>query len=114
MIYALIFIIIILLLDIIVNRKNRTTKEELMENSCSNYSTLYEKKVYLLTQKELKFYKLIKQITNKYNLNLFTQVALYEIVKREPMTLFLLNTIQKYFYSLYKFLIISCFNHLIN
>lgn len=81
MVYALIFVIILLLLNIIINRKNRTIKEELVKNNCSNYSTLYEKKIYLLTQKELKFYKLIKQITNKYNLNLFTQVALYEIVR---------------------------------
>lgn len=78
MVYALIFVIIILLLDIIIN-KTSTNKIDYKGNI--NYNKTYEKKNYLLTQKELKFYKLLKSITNKNNLNLFTQVALYEIIK---------------------------------
>lgn len=46
----------------------------------SKYET-YEKKEYLLTQKEYKFYRLLKPICNRYNLNIFTQVSLYSIVK---------------------------------
>ena len=50
-----------------------------------NYSLLYSKKEYLLTQQELKFYKLLKMITDKNNLNLFSQVTLYEIVRNKEM-----------------------------
>ncbi len=82
MMYALVFVIIILLLDIIINKTN-INRTEFKENL--NYKEIYEKKNYLLTQKELKFYKLLKSITNKYNLNLFTQVALYEIVKSKDI-----------------------------
>lgn len=76
MVYALIFVIIILMMDIILTKM---PKQEKIENE--NLSSLYEKKTYLLTQNELKFYKLLKNITDKNNLNLFCQVALYEIIK---------------------------------
>lgn len=78
MVYALIFVIIILILDIIINKLPKQENENI-DNK--NLSSLYERKNYLLTQNELKFYKLLKNITDKYNLNLFSQVALYEIVK---------------------------------
>ncbi len=78
MVYALIFVIIILILDIIINK---LPKQENKNIDNKNLSSLYERKNYLLTQNELKFYKLLKNITDKYNLNLFSQVALYEIVK---------------------------------
>ena len=78
MVYALIFVIIILVLDIIINKLPKQENENI-DNK--NLSSLYERKNYLLTQNELKFYKLLKNITDKYNLNLFSQVALYEIVK---------------------------------
>lgn len=78
MVYALIFVIIILILDIIINKLPKQ-KNENIDNK--NLSSLYERKNYLLTQNELKFYKLLKNITDKYNLNLFSQVALYEIIK---------------------------------
>jgi len=85
MIYALIFVIIVLILERIVNQKNNVKQvndeENNINNNYTNLSNLYEKKNYLLTQKELKFYKLLKSVTNKYNLNLFTQIALYEIIK---------------------------------
>lgn len=63
MVYALIFVIIILMMDIILTKM---PKQEKIENE--NLSSLYEKKTYLLTQDELKFYKLLKSITNKNNL----------------------------------------------
>lgn len=78
MVYALIFVIIILILDIIINKLPKQENENI-DNK--NLSSLYERKNYLLTQNELKFYKLLKNITDKYNLSLFSQVALYEIVK---------------------------------
>lgn len=34
----------------------------------------------MLTQTELKFYKILKQITDKLELNLFCQVAMYELI----------------------------------
>lgn len=79
MTYILIIIIIILIIEKIIDKKNNNNENEKnVENI--NYNTLYSKKDYLLTQQELKFYKLIKMITDKNNLNIFSQVALYEIV----------------------------------
>jgi len=72
---ALIFIIIVLILEKIVNRNTEEIKLE--KTQTSNFI----KKEYLLTQTELKFYKLLKQITDKLELNLFCQVAMYEIIK---------------------------------
>lgn len=40
----------------------------------------YYRKQKILTETELKFYKMIKSIANKYELELFTQVSLYELV----------------------------------
>jgi len=79
MTYILIIIIIILIIEKIIDKKNNNESEKNVENI--NYNTLYSKKDYLLTQQELKFYKLIKMITDKNNLNIFSQVALYELVK---------------------------------
>lgn len=81
MTYVIIFLIIVVILDIIINHKNNFKQEKNINSNYANLSNIYEKKNYLLTQKELKFYKLLKSITNKYNLNLFSQVALYEIIK---------------------------------
>ena len=60
MVYALIFVIIILMMDLIITK---IPKQEKIENE--DLSSLYEKKTYLLTQNELKFYKLLKSITDK-------------------------------------------------
>jgi very-short-patch-repair endonuclease len=81
--YALIFVIIILMMDLIITK---IPKQEKIENE--DLSSLYEKKTYLLTQNELKFYKLLKSITDKNNLNLFSQVALYEIIKSKNIKYF--------------------------
>lgn len=59
------------------------TEEKVDESKDINYSKLYEKKEYLLTPTELKFYKLLKSITDKIELSLFTQVSLYSIVKNK-------------------------------
>lgn len=82
MIYALIFVIIILLMDLIITKRESKTKEiDIIENNKIDYSLSYSKKEYLLTRNELKFYKLLKSIIDKNNLNLFCQVSLYELVK---------------------------------
>ena len=82
MIYALIFVIIILIMDLIITKKENKTKEtNVLKNNNIDYSILYSKKEYLLTKSELKFYKLLKSIVDKNNLNLFCQVSLYELVK---------------------------------
>lgn len=74
MLYIALFIVIILLIaERIIN--NRNTKEIKTINVDSFY-----KKEYLLTQTELKIYKLLKQITDKMNLTLFCQVPMYELV----------------------------------
>ena len=83
MVYALIFVIIILMMDLIITK---IPKQEKIENE--DLSSLYEKKTYLLTQNELKFYKLLKSITDKNNLNIFSQVALYEIIKSKNIKYF--------------------------
>lgn len=78
MVYALIFVIIILIMDLILTKIPKQEQEEIKNE---DLSSLYEKKTYLLTQNELKFYKLLKNITEKNNLNVFSQVTLYEIIK---------------------------------
>lgn len=71
---VLIVVIIILIIEKITN------KEEVHNVRDGNEKNVFEKKEYLLTQNELKFYKLLKNITDKLELNLFVQVALYEII----------------------------------
>lgn len=76
-------VIIIILVGIItyLEKKiqiNNSTDEVITNNT--NYKADYEKKEYLLTPTELKFYKLLKTITDELNYTLFTQIALYEIV----------------------------------
>lgn len=78
--YALIFVIIILIIDRLVNKKDNKQERSTTPNAV-NYSSLYSKKEYLLTQEELKLYKLLKDICKNNNLNLFCQVSLYELVK---------------------------------
>lgn len=48
----------------------------------------YKKKIYLTTKTELEMYKILLEICTKYNLILFTQVVLYEIVQvnEKPFT----------------------------
>lgn len=75
-ILGIIMIIIAIILEIIFKEKNTS-----IENI--DYNEKYLKKEYLLTQTELKFYKLLKQITDELNLVICPQVTLYEIVKNK-------------------------------
>ena len=60
----------------------KNSEESKAEVDFSNdLSGSFSKKDYLLTPNELKFYKLLKQITDKMELSLFCQVAMYELVK---------------------------------
>ena len=78
MIYAaLIFVIIVLILERIIN-SNKIIKNQ--ENQNPPLSSSFSKKDYLLTQNELKLYKLLKPITDDLGLNLFCQVSMYELV----------------------------------
>lgn len=80
MLYTILIIIIILLgINIILNKLNINEKKE-KENINIG---LYEKKEYLMTKNELKFYKQLKKITDKLNLTIFTQVSLYQIIKNK-------------------------------
>ena len=76
---ALIFVIIILIIENIINRKNRESENKEEEKNI-NYKDLYIKKEYIMTEQEYKFYRLLKNYTSKNNLNLFAQVSLYAIV----------------------------------
>ena len=59
----------------------RFTKEELKKRI--QEAEKYVKKDYLLTQTELKFYRLLKQITDELNLVVCPQVALYQVVQNK-------------------------------
>lgn len=79
MLYVVIILSIIsMLLEYFITKKSIKTDDEVNEND--NYNEKYAKKEYLLTQTELKFYKLLKQITDELNLVICPQVTLYEIV----------------------------------
>lgn len=80
MLYVILIIIIVLLVvEKIIDKKNilPISKETL------NLNEKYIKKDYLLTQTELKFYKILKQITEELNLVICPQVSLYEIVRNK-------------------------------
>lgn len=51
----------------------------------NNYNNQYYKKKQLLTITELKFYKVLKEITKDNNYYIFTQVVLYEIVRNKQI-----------------------------
>lgn len=55
-------------------------KYKKVENSINNYTEKYKKVDYLLTKNELKFYRILKQITDKLGYSIFCQVSLYQIV----------------------------------
>lgn len=76
---VLILYIIVMTAQRIVEKRNNQITFNNEQNI--NYNEKYIKKDYLLTQTELKFYKLLKQITDEMNLIVCPQVALYEIIK---------------------------------
>lgn len=78
----LILVIILLIFEKIIDKRNNKIEIQEQTNEI-NYNNYYEKKEYLLTKNELNFYKVLKQITDELNLNLFVQVSLYSIVKNK-------------------------------
>lgn len=76
----LIIIIILLILEKIINRNQSNSDDDIISLTNNDYSKYFYKKEYLLTTTELKFYGLLKQITDKLNLTLFCQVSMYEII----------------------------------
>ena len=48
--------------------------------SSPSYPEVYERKEFLITKNELKFYKLLLSIVDIMELQIFTQVSLYEII----------------------------------
>ena len=80
MIYTILIIIIILLgINTILDKFNINENNEKEKINIG----LYEKKEYLMTKNELKFYKLLKKITDKLNLTIFAQVSLYQVIKNK-------------------------------
>lgn len=79
-ILAIILFIIVIILEAYIAEKNKN-----IDFSTENidYNEKYNKKDYLLTQTELKFYKLLKQITDELNLVVCPQVTLYQIVQNK-------------------------------
>ena len=77
----LILVIIITILEKKLNEKEKSEQKE--QNLVNNYKDKYQKVDYLLTKNELKFYRVLKQITNNLDYSLFCQVALYEVVKNK-------------------------------
>lgn len=71
--YILIFVIIVLILDIIINEKNK--------NIVKNEAIKYKKREYILTPTELKFYKELIKITDELNLVIFPKIRLADIFK---------------------------------
>ena len=79
----LVFIIVVLTIIVTILEKKLKDieikqNEDIMQEI--DYKDNYYKKDYLLTQTELKFYRLLKQITDELGYSLFCQVSLYEIV----------------------------------
>ena len=80
--YLVIIIILVIIITILEKKLNNVNSDnEKVDNLSNNYNDKYEKVDYLLTKNELKFYRILKQVTNKLGYSLFCQVALYEIVK---------------------------------
>ena len=82
--YLIIIIILVLIITVLEKKLNNITtdkEEPKVKDLVSNYNEKYEKVDYLLTKNELKFYRILRQVTNKLDYSLFCQVSLYEIVK---------------------------------
>ena len=78
----LILVILIMIAEKFLDNKNKeinTTNEQ----KTTNYSDKYKKKEYLLSKNELKFYRILKQITDNLGYSLFCQVSLYQLIKSD-------------------------------
>lgn len=78
--FLVIICILVIILEPIITEKINNVDYN-VENI--DYNEKYKKKDYLLTQTELKFYKLLKQITDELNLVVCPQVTLYQIVQNK-------------------------------
>lgn len=78
--YLVIIVILVIIITVLEKKLNNVNTEN-QKIEINNYNEKYEKVDYLLTKNELKFYKILKQVTNKLGYSLFCQVALYEIIK---------------------------------
>ena len=76
-----IFIIIILILYIIINKITNKSQNINNINDNENYKIFYKPKRYLITKNELNFYKVLTEIANELDLIIFAQVSLYNIIK---------------------------------
>lgn len=82
--YLIIIIILVIIITVLEKKLDNVNKEnEKVDFLGKNLNEKYEKVDYLLTRNELKFYRILKQVTNKLGYSLFCQVALYEIVKNK-------------------------------
>ena len=75
---------VVLLLVILIVILERFINDDLIEKNKKeeiDYSEKYIKKDYLLTQTELKFYKILKSIADELNLIICPQVPLYQVVR---------------------------------
>lgn len=77
----IIVLIIIIVIDKALDNKKVNTENEQIEKTVNNYKEKYKKSDYLLTPTELKFYKLLKTITDKMEYSLFVQIPLYQLVE---------------------------------
>lgn len=80
MLYLILIIIIILLA--INTSLNKFSIDNKNDND-NHYNDSYEKKEYLMTRNELKFYKQLKKITDKLELTIFAQVSLYQVIRNK-------------------------------
>jgi len=79
-----IILIILIIILIFIEIKNQIDGSPILSDSESeNYNNKYMRKESLLTITELKFYKLLKTITDELNLVICPQVPLYEIVRNK-------------------------------
>lgn len=79
--YFVIILILVIIITVLEKKLNNVNSEKgKVENLVNNFNKKYVKVDYLLTKNELKFYRTLKQITNKLGYSLFCQVSLYQIV----------------------------------
>ena len=80
--WLLVLVLIAVIIYQKINEKNNRLPEEQKKEE-NGYSKKYEKKEYLLTPTELKFYKALKLVTDELNLVICPQVSMYEIVNNK-------------------------------
>lgn len=63
--------------------ENKIVKNVYNEKNILQYKVVprYRKKEYLMTNNEIEFYKVLKEVTEEYHCTIFSQVVLYEILE---------------------------------